>query len=202
MKRNTTKNQEVSFQPLDAELKKGNDSSRAKNEENCSIFKVKPDADGIPEPIAKTQLEYAEQLQRATGSYDKECAYALLKQAVNLYPTLTKDNMAAVINEATPLLTGIGPKDELEGMLAVQMVGIHVLAMEMMKRSTYADQTIDGVDRNVNRAIKLSRTFVAQIEALNRHRNKEQKMVIQHVHVNEGSQAIIGNIGREGLSND
>jgi hypothetical protein len=43
---------------------------------------------------------------------------------------------------------------------------------------------------------KLARTFAAQAEALKDYRSKgEQKMTVQHVHVADGGQAVIGNVG-------
>jgi hypothetical protein len=42
---------------------------------------------------------------------------------------------------------------------------------------------------------KLTRTFAVQVEALKNYRSKgEQKMTVQHVHVAEGGQAIVGNV--------
>ena len=42
---------------------------------------------------------------------------------------------------------------------------------------------------------KLTRTFAAQMSALKEYRSKgEQKMTVQHVHVAEGGQAIVGNV--------
>jgi hypothetical protein len=42
---------------------------------------------------------------------------------------------------------------------------------------------------------KLARTFAAQAEALKRYRSGgEQKMTVQHVHVADGGQAIVGNV--------
>ncbi|MCJ7601808.1 MAG: hypothetical protein MUO63_09955 [Desulfobulbaceae bacterium] len=112
---------------------------------------------------------------------------------------LTKDNSAEHLNKLTPMLRGINPQDELEGMLACQMVGVHNLAMEVMKRAMLKDQTVNGVTENVNRATKLLRTFTAQMEALNRHRGKgQQKMTVEHVHVHQGGQAIVGNVNQGG----
>jgi hypothetical protein len=46
-----------------------------------------------------------------------------------------------------------------------------------------------------NSANKLTRTFAAQVSALKEYRSKgEQKMTVQHVHVAEGAQAIVGNV--------
>jgi hypothetical protein len=44
--------------------------------------------------------------------------------------------------------------------------------------------------------IKLSRTYATLVEALNRHRGKgQQKVTVEHVHVHEGGQAIVGKRG-------
>ena len=44
---------------------------------------------------------------------------------------------------------------------------------------------------------RLARTFAAQVEALKRYRSKgEQRVVVERVTVNEGGQAVVGNIGR------
>jgi hypothetical protein len=46
-----------------------------------------------------------------------------------------------------------------------------------------------------NVANKLARTYTTQMQALQRYRGKgQQKMVIEHVNVNSGGQAIIGNV--------
>ena len=38
------------------------------------------------------------------------------------------------------------------------------------------------------------------LEALNRHRGKgQQKVTVEHVHVHEGSQAIVGNVQSQGV---
>jgi hypothetical protein len=50
----------------------------------------------------------------------------------------------------------------------------------------------DSAERAFN---KLARTFTTQIEALKRYRSTgEQKMTVQHVTVNDGGQAVIGQV--------
>jgi hypothetical protein len=50
----------------------------------------------------------------------------------------------------------------------------------------------DSAERAFN---KLTRTFTAQVSALKEYRSKgEQKMTVQHNHVAEGGQAIVGNV--------
>jgi hypothetical protein len=45
---------------------------------------------------------------------------------------------------------------------------------------------------NGNLATKFSRTFTAQLEALDRHR-RGGKQIVEHVHVNDGGQAVFAN---------
>ena len=64
------------------------------------------------------------------------------------------------------------------------MLGIHDLAMKKMV-SFASDDRLDAVNLKVNQITKLSRTFLAQLEALNKHRGKgQQKNTVEHVTVN------------------
>jgi hypothetical protein len=93
-------------------------------------------------------------------------------------------------------LAGIGPKDELEGMIAAQMLAAHNAAMECYRRGMIGEQTFAGRSENLSQANKLSRTYAMLLEALNRHRGKgQQKVTVEHVTVNAGGQAIVGNVG-------
>jgi hypothetical protein len=98
-----------------------------------------------------------------------------------------------VMTLAFRLMGEIGPKDQLEALLAVQMLGTHNLAMRFLARAVVEGQTVDGVNMNVDRATKLLRTFAVQLEALKRHRSKgTQRVIVKHVNVHEGGQAIVG----------
>jgi hypothetical protein len=97
-------------------------------------------------------------------------------------------------NQATvAALIGIGPRDELEGMLAAQLLASHYAAMECYRRAMLAEQTFEGRRESLSQANKLSRTYAVLLEALNRHRGKgQQKVTVEHVHVHSGGQAIVG----------
>jgi hypothetical protein len=96
-------------------------------------------------------------------------------------------------------LVGIGPKDELEGMMAAQLVAAHNAAMECYRRAMIGEQTFEGRRDNLSQANKLSRTYATLLEALNRHRGKgQQKVTVEHVHVHSGGQAVVGVIGTPG----
>ena len=103
---------------------------------------------------------------------------------------------AEAINFALAVISGVEPKDELETMLAMQMVAVHLATMTFTRRLARVE-TLDqqhGSERALN---KLARTFAMQLEALKRYRTGgEQKVVVQHVNVNEGGQAIVGTVDR------
>jgi hypothetical protein len=104
------------------------------------------------------------------------------------------------INAAVAGLIGINPNDELEGMLAAQLVACHSAAMECYRRAMIGEQTFEGRRENLSQANKLSRTHATLLEALNRHRGKgQQKVTVEHVHVHEGGQAIVGNVEGGGM---
>ena len=100
------------------------------------------------------------------------------------------------LNFMLSVVTGIKPKYQLEAMLAAQMAAIHTTTMTFARRlanvETIAQQ--DSAERALN---KLARTFAMQMEALKRYRTGgEQKVTVQHVSVNEGGQAIVGNVNQ------
>ena len=96
-------------------------------------------------------------------------------------------------------LVGIDPKDELEGMMAAQLIAAHNAAMEWHRRAMIGEQTFEGRRENLSQANKPSRTYATLLEALNRHRGKgQQKVTVEHVTVHQGGQAVVGNVSHRG----
>ena len=89
------------------------------------------------------------------------------------------------VNARLALIAGIAPRDELEAMLAVQMVGTHGLICEFQRRLLNSVETIPQQDSTGNLLAKLQRTFIAQMETLKRYRTGgEQRVSVLHQHVN------------------
>lgn len=102
------------------------------------------------------------------------------------------------VNAALALVEAIAPQDELEGSLAVQMASSHALTMEMLCRAK-STSDVEHLQLYGNMAIKLQRTFAAQLEALARMRGKGQQTVrVEHVTVAPGAQAIVGDVHHYG----
>ena len=91
-------------------------------------------------------------------------------------------------------VAALEPKDEVEAMLAAQMAVVHNATMASARRLKVAETSLQR--ETSGRALnKLARTFVAQVEALKRYRTGgEQKVTVEHVTVNDGGQAIVGNV--------
>ncbi len=110
--------------------------------------------------------------------------------------TETRDRQ---LSATVAALVGIGPKDELEGMMAAQLIAAHNAMMECYRRAMIGEQTFEGRRENLSQANKLSRTYAALLDALNRHRGKgQQKVTVEHVHVHSGGQAVVGMVETPG----
>jgi len=90
---------------------------------------------------------------------------------------------------------GLQPQSFLETLLISQMIQVSNTASKCMTLAFQEGQTTYGKELNANLAVKFHRTFVAQIEALQKLRGKGgQKVTVEHVHVHQGGQAIVGNV--------
>jgi len=101
------------------------------------------------------------------------------------------------LNFALDGVASLEPRDGLEVMLCSQMVALHGQSMEYLRRTMLPEQTNDGIDRNVNRATRLLRTFATLTESLRAHRGGgKQTVTVEHVTVQAGGQAIVGTVNR------
>ena len=143
----------------------------------------------------KEMIIAREDMMRGLGTNSQEFMDGVLRQMANAV-SQGKDADEEAINFGLAVIAGVNPKDELETMLAMQMVVIHLTTMTFTRRLAHVE-TLDqqhGSERALN---KLARTFAMQMEALKRYRTGgEQKVVVQHVNVNEGGQAIVGAVDR------
>jgi hypothetical protein len=107
-------------------------------------------------------------------------ALALIKQG---------GDITAGLNTGLAIINAVAPTNELEAVLAAQMVGANHFAMLSWARATnQTDMAV--VQAHAAMANKASRTFAMQMEALAKMRRGGEQ-VVRHVHVNEGGQAVI-----------
>ena len=108
---------------------------------------------------------------------------------------MSEDTKHQRVVRAVELYESLEPADGAEGMLAMQMVGTHDAALQCLKRAALSNQTFEGRDMALKHAQKLMTLYAQQLAALDKHRGKgQQKVTVEHVHVEAGGQAIVGNI--------
>ena len=154
-------------------------------------IRLLPDGISIDHP----DPELGERLMADTlGVPDRDAMYGILRQMAKASVKGKKPdpvNLAFMMSMAE----SIKPRDSLEAMLVAQMVSVHVMAMRCAYHLAIADDVAryDCASRALGR---MARTFTAQIEALNRHRNNgEPAITVQNVSVADGGKAIVGNVG-------
>jgi hypothetical protein len=105
-----------------------------------------------------------------------------------------REDGSSGLNAGLAMVQAIEPQNELEAALAIQMAATHALVAEMLGRAKQTDRT-DHLQLYGNLAVKLQRTFTAQVEALARLRGKSQQSIrVEYVSVQPGAQAIVGDV--------
>ncbi len=158
---------------------------RVKIEIEEGLLNIRPDH---PMPSVGIRL-----LMEATGTTDPTFLRALLYQLADAATTDGKTNESEV-NFMLSVVKGAEPKDQVEAMLAAQMAVVHMRTMASARKLANAEYLPqqDSAERAFN---KLARTFTMQIEAFKRYRTGgQQKVTVEHVTVNAGGQAIVGNV--------
>ena len=175
--------------------------ARRKVKRPCPHLQVKNGQDGnITIEPDHVDLATASKLMLesiGTGSYD--FYVGLLEQLSTLNRKGGKVSEAE-INFMLAAINGIEPRDEAEAMLAAQMTAIHMATINAARYLGSADM-LPQHDSATNALNKLTRTYAMQMETLKKYRRgNEQTVNVKHVHVNEGGQAIVGNVStREGV---
>jgi hypothetical protein len=106
------------------------------------------------------------------------------------------------VNAALAMIEAAAPKDEIEAALAVQMACTHTAAMAVLAKLDVAFATEQRIAAFGSAAARLMRAYATQVEVLRRLRSGGHQFVrVEHVHVNDGGQAVIGNVRTRGGGN-
>jgi len=90
---------------------------------------------------------------------------------------------------------GIGATDTIEEMMAIQLMGLQNAVVESLQRAGHPKMPEEISIKYLNAASKASRAFAGIVDAMDKHRgDRAQKVVVEHVHVHAGGQAIVGNV--------
>ncbi len=141
-----------------------------------------------PDPELGAQL-----MADTFGVADRDAMHGILGQLVKASVNGRKPD-AANLAFMISMVESIRPRDAIEAMLVAQMVSVHVMAMRCAHHLACAEDIVQ--QESAGRALgRLTRTFPAQIEALNRYRNNGAPAItVQNVSIADGGNAIVGNV--------
>jgi hypothetical protein len=99
------------------------------------------------------------------------------------------------MNAALAMIEAAAPQNEIEGAIAIQMACTHAAAMSVLARFGGGGGSERRLVALASAAGRLLRAYSGQVETLRRLRHgSDQYVRVEHVHVNEGGQAVIGNV--------
>jgi hypothetical protein len=128
-----------------------------------------------------------------TMSSDFVNASLLQLQAAARSPFGTVSETA--MNAALAMIAAAAPRDEIEAALAIQMACTHTAARSILSKLDSGLATERRIAAFGSAAARLIKTYAMQVEVLRRLRHGGQQYVrVEHVHVNSGGQAVIGNV--------
>jgi hypothetical protein len=103
-------------------------------------------------------------------------------------------SVGTVASAALAVIDGLKPANEAEALLALQMVAAHLGAMRCLSLSSQARQLVQ-FQVHGELANKFMRTYASHLETLSKlRRGGEQTVKVEHVHVYQGGQAVVGDI--------
>jgi hypothetical protein len=94
------------------------------------------------------------------------------------------------------LIADAKPQDSTEAMLIASMTTLYLKAGEAFSKATRAGSS-DSAEKQLLLGAKLVKAQASVVEALTLYRRKgEQKVVVEHLTVSDGGQAVVGNVGQ------
>ena len=110
-------------------------------------------------------------------------------------PNDTQFDLDKALTESQEGMAALEAKGGLQEMLAAQMLSIHQFQQTTMAYANNINDP-DGKKYYTNTAIKLANCFVQQASLFAKLQGScAQSVSVKHVEVNQGGQAIVGNVG-------
>ncbi len=131
---------------------------------------------------------------KVTGTRSRETSDRIILQVAEALVWPKSKDAEDTLFKAFGAIDEMRPRNGTEAMLAAQMIAANDAALMFLKRATLEAQTMYGIDANVLRATRLMRVFGEQLDAMQKLKGKagRQRVTVEHVHVHEGGQAIVG----------
>lgn len=160
-------------------------------------MKITIEGDNVKSAIFKAPYDSMERpftsiVKDLTGTADEDIAHELFERAALALP---KDKShVSRFNTILQALADSSPKDSIEAKLTLQSTALYSQGMNYLCRAEHA-KNLEHSDFYLKSAIKLLRLHNETLEGLCKYRRGgEQRVVVQHVQVNQGGQAIVGSV--------
>ena len=200
-----SKNEKISCRDLTVQENVAINQMKQRRKENLvTIFKVTQTDDSetlslaYDESLASPDSDQLldTQIMEATGAANSDVGLQLLSNVGNAIISTKSERsmMATQLNAVAQSMQALGPQDEYEGQLIAQLVVLHEHAMDWLGRAQRTER-VDFANVYLNGASKLLTRHHETLEALLKYRRKgEQRVHVEHVHIHNGGQAIVGNV--------
>jgi hypothetical protein len=180
-----------------------------RNKQALAVQKPAPEKT-CSQAVATMETETREQkiaaiekfMRKITGTRTFEAANRFIAQidSALVWPKPTDDKDRLLRASALMIMAEISPQNAIQAMLATQMIAVNDAALLFLSQATLQGQFVNAADACVLRATRLMRIFNEQLEAMQRLKGKacQQKVTVEHVHVHDGGQAIVGAVTTAG----
>ena len=146
-----------------------------------------------PYPPDGQARDWWQRLKNAFGTASSAFVDASLHQLIAAARLPFDGISETAVNASLAFIEGAKPQDEVECALVIQMACTHAAAMAVLASLARTQGVARNVAAAASAAGRLLRAYAAQVEALRRLRSGGSQLVrVEHVHVNEGGQAVIG----------
>ncbi len=191
--------------PIDKPIKTETNIKQLTNENipqgKCPIRISSKDSkcDGI-EVREQYQSESHLILEKLTATQDKEISNEIIYRAVSAMPFCKEIDYN--FNTVFQSLSDYEPRDSTEAKLCLQSTVLYSQGLRYIEKAENSNR-VDHSEFYLKNAIKLLRLHNETIETLAKYRRGgEQKVIVQHVQVNDGGKAIVGNVVNGGGGNN
>lgn len=148
-----------------------------------------------PYPPDGQARDWWDRLKKALGTESSAFVNASLLQLQVAAQLPCRGVSETGMNAALAMIEAAAPRDEIEAALAIQMACTHAASMSVLSRFGGGGGGERRVTALASAASRLMQVYAAQVETLRRLRHGGSQYVrVEHVHINEGGQAVIGNV--------
>ena len=146
-----------------------------------------------PHPPESQKKGWLQRLKKALGTQSFDFVVATLAQLVGAARLPHGGISEHGVNAALSIIESAEPRNEIEAISAIQLACTHAVTMVVFSR--LAEASGRQMPALASAAARLVRASALQSELLRKLKGGQSQYVrVEHVHVNEGGQAVIGNV--------